>query len=213
MFNNSAPVEYRIEAFCRTLANMESNMSRRGQARAREHYALFDTAIGPCGLAWSVKGLTRLQLPERDRRATEARLQAGSAVGCTEPVPESVTRAIVALQHYFEGRELDLRDVALDLDRVSPFHRRVYEAARSISWGQTASYGMLARQVGAPGAARAIGQALARNPMPIIIPCHRVIASGRKVGGFSAFGGAVTKARLLALEGIRLAAPAPLLEP
>jgi methylated-DNA-[protein]-cysteine S-methyltransferase len=151
------------------------------------------------------------ELPERDRRATEQRLRAGSAVACTGLAPASVTRAIAALQRYFAGGKIDLRDVELDLDRVSPFHRKVYEAARSIGWGQTTSYGKLARQVGAPGAARAVGQAMGRNPAPIIIPCHRVIASGHKVGGFSAFGGTVTKERLLVLEGINLAAQMALL--
>jgi methylated-DNA-[protein]-cysteine S-methyltransferase len=192
---------------------MEPNMSRHAGPEGGEHYVLFDTAIGTCGVAWRAKGLTRVQLPERDRRGTEARLRASGAVACTGPAPDSVTRAIVALQRYFAGRETDLREVDLDLDGVSPFHRKVYETARSIGWGQTASYGMLAERVGAPGAARAVGQAMARNPVPIIVPCHRVIASERKLGGFSAFGGSVTKERLLALEGVRLAAPAPLLEP
>ena len=194
-----------------TSATMEPNMSRRGPPETSEHYLLFDTAIGTCGVAWRGKGLMRLQLPERDRRATEMRLRAGSAVACAGPVPVSVTRAIAALQCYFAGRPIDLCTVDLDLDRVSPFHRRVYETARTIGWGQTTSYGMLARQVGAPGAARAVGQALARNPVPIIIPCHRVIASGHRVGGFSAFGGTATKERLLRLEGITLAAQKALL--
>ena len=188
-------------------------MSRRGQPEPTEDYVLFDTAMGMCGVAWSRKGLTRLQLPERDTRSTRARLRAGAAVPCMGPAPPSVTRAIAALQRYFAGGVIDLRAVDLDLDRVSPFYRRVYDAARSIGWGQTTSYGMLAQQVGSPGAARAVGQAMARNPVPVIIPCHRVIASERKVGGFSAFGGTVTKERLLALEGVKLAAEAPLLEP
>jgi methylated-DNA-[protein]-cysteine S-methyltransferase len=190
---------------------MEPNMSRRGPPETSEHYLLFDTAIGTCGAAWSGKGLTRLQLPERDRRATEMRLRAESAVACTGPMPVSVTRAIAALQCYFAGREIDFRTVDLDLDCVSPFHRRVYEAARTIGWGQTTSYGMLARQVGVPSAARAVGQALARNPVPVIIPCHRIIASGHKVGGFSAFGGTATKERLLRLEAITLPARMALL--
>jgi methylated-DNA-[protein]-cysteine S-methyltransferase len=101
--------------------------------------------------------------------------------------------------------------VALDLTGVSPFHAQVYDAARAIAWGQTASYGELARRVGAPGAARAVGQAMGRNPVPIIIPCHRVLASGHKLGGFSAFGGAGTKQRLLALEGVSLGGDQPCL--
>ncbi len=95
----------------------------------------------------------------------------------------------------------------LDLTGVSDFHRQIYEKARGIGWGETSTYGALARQAGFPDAARAVGQAMGRNPIPIIIPCHRVLASGRKVGGFSAFGGADTKQRLLALEGVELGEP------
>ena len=99
----------------------------------------------------------------------------------------------------------------LDLTGVGDFHRRIYDLTRDVGWGETITYGELARRVGAPGAARAVGQAMGRNPIPIIIPCHRVLASGGKVGGFSAFGGAVTKTRLLALEGVHLDKGTPLL--
>lgn len=184
---------------------------RRDEPSTVGRYVLFDTAFGACGMAWSGKGLTRLHLPERDRAATEQRLRAGSAAARSGQTPESVTRAIVALRRYFAGRAIDLSDIDLDLGGVSAFHGRVYAAARGVAWGQTATYGMLARRVGAPGAARAVGQAMARNPLPIIIPCHRVVAGSGNVGGFSAFGGAVTKERLLALEGVHLTSPAPLL--
>ena len=90
---------------------------------------------------------------------------------------------------------------------MPPFYVRVYEIARQIGWGETATYGELAARVGSPGAARGVGQALSRNPVAVIIPCHRILASGNKVGGFSAFGGTVSKERLLALEGVRLGAP------
>ncbi|MBI3707329.1 MAG: MGMT family protein, partial [Proteobacteria bacterium] len=90
----------------------------------------------------------------------------------------------------------------IDLVEVGPFHRRVYAAARSIGWGHTASYGELARQAGSLGAARAVGHALSRNPIAIIIPCHRILASGGKIGGFSAHGGTFAKVRLLSLEGV-----------
>jgi methylated-DNA-[protein]-cysteine S-methyltransferase len=173
------------------------------------HWVLFDTAIGTCGLAWSNAGVRRLQLPEPDRNATERRLIAGTGATRPERVPEEIADAIGLLQQYFEGNAADLGDVALDLDRTSPFHRRIYAATRTIGWGRTASYGDLARQVGSPGAARAVGQAMARNPVPIIVPCHRVLASGGKVGGFSAYGGVVTKERLLALEGVGPASSAP----
>ena len=90
------------------------------------------------------------------------------------------------------------------MDGVPEFHRRVYEAARAIPPGNTLSYGDIAKRVGAPGAARAVGQALGRNPFPIVVPCHRVLAAGGKIGGFSAQGGVATKRRMLAIEGARV---------
>jgi methylated-DNA-[protein]-cysteine S-methyltransferase len=164
-------------------------------------YCLFDTAIGPCGIAWTGRGLTHIQLPEADRGATERRLRRGLADPvCTQPPPE-VGRAIDSIGRYLAGERIDFGPLALDLTGVGAFHRKVYDAARRIGWGETATYGELARRVGVPGAARAVGQALGRNPLPIVVPCHRILASGGRIGGFSAFGGAATKERLLALEG------------
>jgi methylated-DNA-[protein]-cysteine S-methyltransferase len=165
---------------------------------------LFETALGTCGIAWSDNGVTRLQLPEADRKATERRLRAGTS-GAVQPPPQRTQEVIAKLQGYFSGEPVDFSPVLLDLDGVSPFHRKVYDAARHLGWGRTASYGHIAREVGSPGAARAVGQALSRNPVPIIIPCHRVLAGGRRIGGFSAHGGISTKERLLALEKVRLA--------
>lgn len=186
-----------------------ADMSGRNTQAHAWHWVLFDTAIGTCGLAWSNAGIRRLQLPERDRNATERRLIAGSGATRTERVPDAIAGAISLLKQHFEGDPADLGDVALDLDRTSPFHRSIYAAARTIGWGRTASYGDLARQVGSPGAARAVGQAMARNPVPIIIPCHRVLGSSGKLGGFSAYGGVVTKERLLALERVGPGSGAP----
>jgi methylated-DNA-[protein]-cysteine S-methyltransferase len=109
------------------------------------------------------------------------------------------------------GERIDFSAIMLDLAGVGPFHRGIYEALRRVGWGETTTYGALARQIGDPGASRAVGQAMGRNPIPVIIPCHRVLASGGKPGGFSAFGGAVTKQRLLALEGVHLDGGWPLL--
>jgi methylated-DNA-[protein]-cysteine S-methyltransferase len=108
------------------------------------------------------------------------------------------------LGRYFDGERIDFAGVALDLVGIGPFQRAIYDAARALAWGQTATYGDLARQEGSPGAPRAVGQAMGHNPVPIIIPCHRVLAAGRKIGGFSAYGGALTKQRLLAMEGVHL---------
>ncbi len=117
------------------------------------------------------------------------------------PPPSEVEFARDRIVAYLRGEPGDLASILLDMDLVPPFHRRVYEAARSIPLGATITYGGLAEQIGAAGSARAVGQALARNPFAIVVPCHRVVAAGGKIGGFSANGGVVTKSRLLAIEG------------
>ena len=179
--------------------------------QARRGYAMFEASLGAIGIAWSGQGLTLLELPQADRRATHARLFQRAADAVAEEPPEPIRRLIGELQHYFSGAAVDFAAVAIDLTGVGGFRRQVYEAARSIGWGQTASYGELARRMGAPGAARAVGQALGANAIPIIIPCHRIVASGGGIGGFSAFGGKRVKQRLLALEGVRLGEEGPLL--
>jgi methylated-DNA-[protein]-cysteine S-methyltransferase len=175
----------------------------------RAHYALFDTPIGPCGVAWSECGVTRLQLPESDRDGTERRLRASGTGPNGQGPPPEVERLMAEVRRYLAGERVDFRGVALDLEGVSPFHRKVYDAARSIGWGQTASYADLARIAGSPAAARAVGQALARNPVAIVVPCHRILASGGTLGGFSAYGGRSAKECLLALEGVQLPARSP----
>lgn len=175
-------------------------------------YALFDTAYGACGLAWNDAGIIRLQLPERDSGATRARLSRNLHDSAqSEPIPP-IKQAIARLQSYFTGKPTDFSGIVLDLSGVADFHGKVYAALRDIGWGMTTTYGGLADLVGSPGAARAIGQAMGHNPVPIIVPCHRVLAGGRRIGGFSAPGGASTKERLLAMEGVRLGVEAPLLD-
>ena len=177
----------------------------------REHYCLFDTAIGPCGVAWSERGLTRVQLPEADRDSTERRLKTRSGGTCAEVPPPQIKQLIAEIQHYATGERVDFSSVVLDLSKVGPIGREICAAARAIGWGATATYGDLARRTGTPGDARGVGQAMSRNPMPVVIPCHRVLAKGNKLGGFSAYGGTVTKERLLMLEGVRVGDDAPLL--
>src|SRR5258707_1490466 len=164
-------------------------------------YCLFDTAFGPCGIAWSERGVVRLQLPESDRAATERRLKARSGGAPAEPSTRMM-EAIVDLQRYMRGNKVDFTAVSLDVVIDEPFRQRIYEELRLVPWGETVTYGELARRMGAPGEARDVGQAMGRNPVPIIVPCHRVLAAGNKVGGFSAYGGAFTKERLLSLEGV-----------
>jgi methylated-DNA-[protein]-cysteine S-methyltransferase len=174
------------------------------------HYCVFDTAIGPCGVAWSEHGLRRLQLPESDRRTTEHRLSKGAELA-TGAAPAAIDRLIGDIQAYMSGRRVDFAAVEIDLTDLEPFESKVYAAARAVAWGQTLSYGELARRIDSPGAARAVGRALARNPVPVVVPCHRILAKGHRIGGFSAPGGTSTKERLLALEGVRLDAGTPLL--
>jgi methylated-DNA-[protein]-cysteine S-methyltransferase len=171
----------------------------------RDRYRLFDTLIGDCGISWNERGITRLNLPERDRAATEKRLK-GNCDGPHAP-PPAIAQTIADLQRYLAGARIDFSSAVLDLPRAEEFERRVYEATRAVGWGETATYGELARRAGAPEMAREVGLAMARNPVPIIIPCHRVLAAGNRIGGFSAYGGILTKERLLALEGVYVTEP------
>jgi methylated-DNA-[protein]-cysteine S-methyltransferase len=168
---------------------------------SQEGRCLFDTALGPFGIAWNERGLIRLQLAEADRDVTEKRL--GAAVGPGAPPPWA-EQLIAKIGRYLAGEKVDFAAVALDLARVGEFRRAVYEAARSVGWGETTSYGELARRIGFPWGARAVGRALARNPVPIIVPCHRILTSDGRIGGFSAYGGTLTKRRLLTLEGVHV---------
>jgi methylated-DNA-[protein]-cysteine S-methyltransferase len=167
-------------------------------------FALFETAVGDCGIAWSDRGVIGFQLPEADAPSTR-RCMASRFPGAieTQPPPE-IRRGIDAIVSLLRGEEADLSFISLDMDGVPAFHQRVYEVARTIPPGATLTYGEIARRLGDPGSARAVGQALGRNPIPVIVPCHRVTAAGGKTGGFSAPGGASTKLTLLAIEGAQL---------
>ena len=173
------------------------------------HHHLFETAIGECGVAWNGRGLCGVQLPEKDRGQTELRL----AVKCRSitvangsDVPPWIQSLIADIQRYLAGKPMDFSAVAVDLDGIDVFRRKLYVALREIEFGRTVTYGELARRLGLTGweGARDVGEAMGRNPMPIVIPCHRVLAAGNKPGGFSAYGGTATKQKLLALEGVSL---------
>lgn len=166
-------------------------------------HALFDTAIGTCGVAWGQGGILAVQLPERDAEATRARLLRGLP-DCHHracDLPPCVRSAIAGVQALLAGEPRDLCAVPLDMSRISPFHQQVYALTRAIPPGRTRTYGELARQLGSPGLARAVGQALGLNPFAPVVPCHRVLAAGDRPGGFSAEGGAATKLRMLQIEG------------
>lgn len=164
-------------------------------------FALFDTAIGRCGIAWSERGVVGLHLPEAREAATRARLQRRFPDAREAPPPAAVVGAIEGIVALLQGEARDLSAVALDTEDVPEFHRRVFEVARTIAPGATLTYGEIAARLEAPGEARAVGEALGQNPFPIIVPCHRVLGAGGKVGGFSAHGGITTKLRLLSIEG------------
>ncbi|MBI2962905.1 MAG: methylated-DNA--[protein]-cysteine S-methyltransferase [Deltaproteobacteria bacterium] len=153
-----------------------------------------------------------VQLPERREIETRARLLRRFPDAREAPPPAEVRRAIDGIVALLRGDARDLRAVALDMDGVPPFHRRVYETARAIPPGATLSYGDVAARLGAPGSARAVGQALGRNPFAIVVACHRVLAANGRVGGFSANGGIATKLRLLSIEGARVDGTAPLFD-
>ena len=168
-------------------------------------YALFATPIGECGLAWNARGICAVQLPEASSAATRARLLRKAPRARSATPPPVIKRAISAILRLLNGKSHELGSLALDYGDASEFHRRVCEAARAIPAGQTLSYGELAAKLGQPGAARAVGSVMARNALPIIVPCHRVMAAGGRAGGFSAHGGINTKLRMLRIEGARVA--------
>jgi methylated-DNA-[protein]-cysteine S-methyltransferase len=167
---------------------------------------LFDTAIGRCALVWTDRGLAGVQLPEGEMAATLARIGRRWPGAESAAPPAEVLTAIQEITALLAGEQCDLRGIVLDETGVPPFHGRVYQIARAIPPGSTLTYGEIATRLGVPGSGRAVGQALGQNPWPLVVPCHRVLAAGGKLGGFSAVGGAEFKRRLLLIEGAPLAA-------
>jgi methylated-DNA-[protein]-cysteine S-methyltransferase len=166
-------------------------------------WTLFDTSLGACGLAWGEHGITGAQLPEADAAASRRRMRQRFPDAVESPPPPAMAAVIADIQALLQGEPRDLSAVTLDFDGVPDFHQRVYRAALAIPPGRTLTYGAIAQQLGEPGSARAVGQALGANPFAPIVPCHRVLAAGGRQGGFSAHGGAATKLKMLAIEGAR----------
>lgn len=164
-------------------------------------FALFETALGTCALGWRGTRIAALHLPETEAAATRDGFLRRFPDAVEDAVPAEMQAVVRRIRKLLGGEPVDLSDIDLDLDDVPDFHRRVYAALLAIPPGATTTYGELASRIGEPGAARAVGWALGRNPIPIVVPCHRVVAAGGRTGGFSAPGGAMTKLRLLAIEG------------
>lgn len=181
-------------------------------------WAFFDTALGPCAVAWGEQGIVAMQLPEADAPATQARLLKASGPLPEAAPPAAVAGAIVAVQALLAG-QLDemgmdacMETVELDMQRITDFQRRVYAVTRRIAPGQTRTYGELATELGNKNSARAVGHALGLNPFAPLIPCHRVLGANGKPCGFSAHGGVTTKMRMLQTEGAPLGSQAGLFE-
>jgi O-6-methylguanine DNA methyltransferase len=172
----------------------------------RMEYTIFDTAIGTCAVAWRESdgsgrpAVVWFQLPEATAELTESRIAEKSGLRkCVNP-PPAIAVLVERIRKHLAGEIQDFRDVPVDLSAEAPFARQVLEATRETPAGETTTYGELARACGRPDAARAVGRIMGSNPIPLIIPCHRVVAAAGKSGGFSAPGGRMTKAELLAIE-------------
>jgi methylated-DNA-[protein]-cysteine S-methyltransferase len=160
-------------------------------------HSTFSTPFGNCAIAWNDAGLTRFLLPDPERQA-----------GGTEYDPPPWVSAIIGrVQRHLAGDCQDFSDVRFDYSRLPQFVRSVLQAALNVKPGHTATYGEIATAIGQPlAASRAVGNALGDNPWPLLIPCHRIVATTGKMTGFSGPGGVTTKVRLLALEGAQLLA-------
>jgi len=176
----------------------------------RAHYHVFETAMGFCAIAWNDAAIVCFRLPTASADAARRLVVRRLPHAAPDDAPAHVADLIAAARRYFGGEQVDFSGYALDLGEQAPFFVRVYDFVRNLKWGETTTYGAVAKELGAgPEAARDVGQAMAQNPVPLIIPCHRVLAAGGRIGGFSAPGGSTTKARMLALEGVRTEPPRP----
>lgn len=170
-------------------------------------FALFDTALGTCGIVWTARGIYAVQLPEADAAATRGRVLSRYPGAREAPPASDIQCAIDGIAALLRGEPADLSGIMIDDADTPEFNKRVYAVTRAIAPGQTMTYGEIAERLGDKQLARAVGQALGENPVPVIMPCHRVLAAGGRSGGFSASGGVVTKLRLLTIEGAQPGGP------
>ncbi len=167
------------------------------------HYIVFETALGFSAVAWHDTVITRFQLPSSTAESAERNMLRRLPAAELSTPPREVADVIEAAKRYFQGEKIDFSGVAIDLADQDEFFQQIYAHTRKVGWGQTTTYGALAKEAGAGReGARNVGQAMAKNPVPLLIPCHRVLAAGGKTGGFSAPGGVDTKLRMLTLEGV-----------
>jgi methylated-DNA-[protein]-cysteine S-methyltransferase len=165
-------------------------------------FALFDTEIGRCGLAWGPRGIVGACLPEASDDAVRARFRRRYSEAMETAPPAEIRRVCDAVVALTRGEPVEFTDVTLDMDGVPDLNRQVYDIALRIPPGATLTYGEIAARMGQPDAARAVGVALGQNPFPPIVPCHRILMAGGRIGGFSAPGGIATKRKLLAIESV-----------
>ena len=168
------------------------------------HHAVFDTDIGPCAMAWGEHGIVGAWLPAASEAALRTRIQRHQPASTLAVPAPHIQPWIDGIQALMRGERVDLSQAPLDLRGLPDFHRRAYALVITIQPGQTLTYGEVAQQLGEPGSARAVGQAMGSNPFPPIVPCHRVLAAGGRSGGFSSPGGVDTKRRMLAIERARI---------
>jgi len=173
-------------------------------------FTLFDTPIGICSLVWTGETVVGLRLPEASPAATRSRITRRWPDAAEQAAPPWVQAIIDRVLTLLGGERVDLRDVPLDFGAAPEFHKRVYKIARTIPAGQTMTYGEIAKRLGVPHESREVGQAMGRNPIAIIMPCHRVLGADGKMGGFSANGGVAIKRRILEIEGAAALSAGPL---
>lgn len=179
----------------------------------KQDFAIFETAIGPCGIVWGFHGIVGVQLPEATEARTRIRLQKRFRHAREASPPPTVAATIEHIVSLLDGEKADFSNAPLDIKTLPEFNRRVYEVISSLPPGATMTYGEIAAKLGEePQAAREVGKALGENPIPIIIPCHRVLAAHGKPGGYSGSGGVKTKLRLLTIEGAKLSSEPSLFE-
>jgi methylated-DNA-[protein]-cysteine S-methyltransferase len=174
------------------------------------NYQIFETALGYCGIVWNEAGVLRFRLPEKTAEIAERNLLRRTPEAKPAEPPPHIADAVAAAKRYFVGEAIDFAAIELDLSAQDELFKTIYAAARRVGYGQTTTYGALAKELGDNWElARDVGQAMAKNPVPLIIPCHRVLAAGNKLGGFSAPGGTDTKVQMLELEGVHLGPKQP----